>query len=137
MERLRLTIGGAFANNRAQNAEAATWKGLLQRGLSFSKDVKNWSESSPNYLNMRKNIEEGRYLEAAEELSTLSPGNKRKFFGETVGRLSVRVHARPLVNDRRVPALWAHITAFCGYTGRHSPRRPPPTEHSRNDNQLR
>jgi hypothetical protein len=26
-----------------------------------------------------------------QELSTLSPGNKRKFFGETVGRLNVKV----------------------------------------------
>jgi hypothetical protein len=45
---------------------------------------------------MRRNINNGKYLEAAEELSTLSPGNKRKFFGETVGQLSIKVASHSL-----------------------------------------
>lgn len=49
-----------------QNEEGATWKSLLLKGLHFCKDVKNWSDSSPNYIKMYKDIEEGRYLEAAE-----------------------------------------------------------------------
>jgi hypothetical protein len=61
----------------------ATWRGLLERGLDFCREVKNWSDTTPAYIQMKRRIEEGKYLEAAEEISSLSPGNKRKFLSET------------------------------------------------------
>jgi hypothetical protein len=129
--RVALLTSWPAGGNCEQNAEAATWKGLLQRGLHFCKDVKNWSDSSPSYISMRRNINNGKYLEAAEELSTLSPGNKRKFFGETVGQLSIKVQpANLMVGHPRIMANGIDRL------GRNSSRCPSPTQHSRDDHQL-
>lgn len=53
------------------------WGGLLNKALEYCKDVKNWSATSPAYLRMQAHIRDGNYLDAAEEVSSLSPGNKR------------------------------------------------------------
>ncbi|KAL6069906.1 Caseinolytic peptidase B protein [Balamuthia mandrillaris] len=95
-----IAIVGAGVSAASSLDPMATWKGLLHKGLEFCNATKGWSaasasspspSSAPSPLDaMKRSIEEGRYLQAAEELSSLSPGNKRKFLAETVGKLRVR-----------------------------------------------